>query len=65
MKCFDHAKRGAVGITGFILLVIDISMRGWQFAPTNLFGIGILVFSLYILFNRYQWGREYDYRDDE
>ena len=53
------------GLIGSMLLFIDISMHGWRLSPMIIFGIGILVFSLYILFNSYQWGRDYESTDDK
>ncbi len=49
---------------GFVLLFINIYMRGWRFSPMTIFGIGIVLFSLYILNKSYQWGREYESDDD-
>jgi len=50
---------------GLILLFLDIFMGAWRVAPMTIFGIGILVFSLYILSISYQWGREYESEYDE
>ncbi|MCP4935240.1 MAG: hypothetical protein GY927_13805 [bacterium] len=53
------------GLIGLILLFIDIYMHGWRLSPMIIFGIGIVLFSLYILFSSYQWGRDYEYKEDK
>jgi len=52
------------GLISMVLLIIEVSQRGWRFAPMVLFGLCILVLAVYMLSVSYRWGREYGSEDE-